>query len=142
MLENASLMSENMDQSLVPELTLWRRGGKIIEVVLYNCKIFEADCKADCKTAIYSKQLGVQHSSTAITTLYNSIQSAECICHVHSLCAFCHFIGATNESETQIHAQKWSTSETRRSSHGWRCWHATLGLAMLAAIFFPRLPLS
>ena len=104
-----------MDQSLVPELTLWRR------------------------TAGPSKQLGVQHSSAV---LYNSIQSAECVCHVHSLCAFCHFIAATSESKTQINPQKWSTSETRRTSHGWRCWHATLGLAMLAAIFFPTLPLS
>ena len=46
MLENASLTSENMDQSLVPELTLWRRIARSL------------------------KQLGVQHSSVAIAALY------------------------------------------------------------------------
>ena len=54
----------------------------------------EADCKINVRLL---KQLGVQHSSAAIATLYNSIQSAECVCHVHNLCAFCHFIGATSE---------------------------------------------
>ena len=61
MLENASLTSEIMDQSLVPELTLWRR------------------------TAGPSKQLGVQHSSAV---LYNSIQIGlkKVVCFLFVLC--------------------------------------------------------
>ena len=83
MLENASLTSENIDQLLVPELmTLSRR------------------------TARSLKQLEVQHSSAAIAPLYN-IQRPECVCTVCTrLCVFCHFIGATSESKTQIYAQK------------------------------------
>ena len=68
MLENASLTSENTDQSQVPELTVWRRIARSL------------------------KQLGVQHSSVAIAALYNRTQSAEYVCHVHSLCACCHLL--------------------------------------------------
>ena len=88
-----------------------------------DCKIFEA--------------VGGTNSSAAITTLYNSTQSAECVCHVHSVCMFCHFIGATSESKTQIHPPKCSTCETRRSFHGWRRWHATLGLSCWLPFSFP-----
>ena len=99
--------------------------------------------EADCKTAIYSKQLGGLQWPSLRCIIVFRMQNAyvmytvcvrSAILLVQPVNPKLRFF--VHESKTWLHAQKRSTSETRRSFHGW-CWHPTLGLGILAAISFP-----
>ena len=108
MIDNASLMSENMDWAEVG--TKWRR-------------TVAARCLKQVRENLGYSALWPSIHHTIGQSRRNAFIHLHHVCSLH---AFCHLTGATGESWSQIHAQKQSTSETRRSFSGWRGWHARL----------------